>query len=1353
MLKHATDEERRDREGIAERYPLTHMQEGMLFHSLYARQSGVDVQQLVCALDERLDVAAFEQAWRRVVERYAVLRTTFRWHNQDEPSQEVHRQVAIPLERHDWRGLSVQERQARLTQYLLKERRRGFDIDQAPLMRLSLFELDGDACQFVWTFHHALLDTRSLRVVLEEVFAFYDVLRVGGDLSLEPARPFRDYVEWLQAQQKRASSEQFWRQDLSGFTSPTPLVGAGLPVNANVAANHAEQEVQISRELNEALRALARRRGLSLETLALGVWSLMLGRYSGESDVVCGVTRAHRPSTLDGAETMVGLLINTLPARVRVPPPISAHAWLKELEAQQTALEEHAHAPLVQIQKWSDVPAGVPLFESLVILEERSLNSVSIPNGDAHRRLDLQLIEQTNYPLTLTAHVEPEFRLKVSYDTSRFAPATIARLLGHLRTLLEGIAADDEQRLSTLPMLTKPERRQLLREWNNTARPTPKDVCLHQLLEAQAARVPDRVAVRFEGEQLTYRELNERANRVAHRLRALGVGTETRVGLLMERSPDTFAALFGILKAGGAYVPLDPMHPPERLAFMLEDAQAHVLLTETHLLENLPAHATQGVVCLDKGWQASASESAENLTGAATDEATSDNLAYVIYTSGSTGKPKGVQIPHRTVVNLLHSMREQPAMNEGDALLAITTFSFDMAVPDIYLPLMMGARIELVSRETAADARRLLVKLKESGATVLQATPSTWRMLVEAGWQGDSRLKALCGAEAFPRDLADQLLARAGAVWNLYGPTETTVWSTVYRVEAGATATASVPVGRPIANTQIYLLDAQMQPVPVGTAGELYIGGDGLARGYLNRPDLTAERFVPNPFADTHGARLYRTGDAARYLPDGQIEYINRLDNQVKVRGFRIELGEIEARLRQHASVREAVAVVRDDIQTGGKTLVAYVVSQAGAEASAGELREFLKSTLPEYMLPAFFVPLDALPLTANGKVNRRALPAPKDARGASEKTFVAPRDALEIQLAKIWEGVLDVRPVGITDNFFESGGDSLLAVRLFIRVEEAFGKNLPLATLIQTPTIEGLADVLRGENRTPSWSSLVPIQPVGTKPPFFCVHGVGGNVLNYRALAKHLGAEQPFYGLQSQGLDGQQPPLTRIEDMAALYLKEVRRLQPVGPYYLGGASFGGIVAFEMALQLHAQGERAALVALFDTSPAGHTKLAPSTAPHTLLSEGLTHKLRVHLSVLLRDPDRLTYLRKRVRRVGRRMIYRTWQIVYQIFQKFSRPLPQTLQNIQQANYKALRDYMPRIYPGSVTLFYALKEPEEFTRDKQQGWSVLAQGGVLTYDVPGDHLSMVEEPHVRSLAEKLKTHIKDCTTPSDNSQHK
>jgi thioesterase domain-containing protein/acyl carrier protein len=660
-----------------------------------------------------------------------------------------------------------------------------------------------------------------------------------------------------------------------------------------------------------------------------------------------------------------------------------------------------------------------------------------------------------------------------------------------------------------------------------------------------------------------------------------------------------------------------------------------------------------------------------------------------------------------------------------------------MAVPDIYLPLLVGARIELVSREIAADARGLLKTLDESGATVLQATPSTWRMLIEAGWKGNGQLKALCGAESFPRDLADQLLALSGSLWNLYGPTETTVWSTAYKVGAGEEG--SVPVGRPIANTQIYLLDAQLQPVPVGVAGEVHIGGAGLARGYLNRPELTAERFIPDPFSDAPGARLYKTGDAARYLPDGQIEYINRLDNQVKVRGFRIELGEIEARLRQHEGVSEAVVIVRDDLP-GGKTLVAYVVSQREAKPEVGELREFVKGTLPEYMLPAFFVFMDALPLTPNGKVNRRALPAPSHASSESERTLVPPRDALERQLAKIWEGVLEVQSAGIKDNFFESGGDSLLAVRLFLRVEEAFGKNLPLATLIQTPTIEGLANVLRGEGAIPSWSPLVPIQPDGSNPPFFCVHGVGGNVLNYRALAKYLGADQPFYGLQSQGLNGEQPPLTRIEEMAALYLKEVRRLQPKGPYYLGGASFGGIVAFEMAQQLHAEGERTALIALFDTTPFGSTNLLPDTVKATR-SNGLAHKLKVHLNVILRDPDRITYLRKRIRRVRRRMLYRSWQLVYQLFQKFRRPLPQTLQNVQQANYKALRDYAPqRAYPGSVTLFYALKEPEEFTRDKQQGWKALAQGGVITHEVPGDHLTMVEEPHVRSLAEKLATSI-------------
>ncbi len=1158
-------------------YPLTPTQKGMLFHRLLDEHSGVDVQQLV------LTDAVYtnRDTWLQLIARHPVLRTSFRWEGLDEPTQEVAADVELP-----WR-----ESQQDLESFLRDDRARGFALNEPPLMRFTWLAREQ---KLVWTFHHALLDSTSVALLLD---------------GSADARPFREFVEW---ERRGQSSESFWREALRGFTAPTPL-----PWSRPTSSGFGEIDIDVAGSESEVIAA----------------WAELLSRYSGESDVIFGIAKSRRPP---GFERTVGMFLNTIPYR--------------PLTMSLDALREHEHT----------APVRGSLFDSIVVFE------------------DLRLIERTSYPLALTVYRDS---MRLAYDRSRVDDDAAQRIATHLVQLLT-----TGELLAGIPA-----------GWNDTARDYDLTGSVQALFEAQVAKTPDRIAING----LTYRELDERANAIASRLQELGVGPDTLVGILMERSTDLVAALLGILKAGGAYVPLDPTYPVERLAYMLEDSAAPVLVTQTSLAGLIPTNAA--ILCVDNLGRASARP------GRAEARPGSENLAYVIYTSGSTGKPKGVQLPHRVVVNFLHTMRERPGLTPDDVLLAVTTLSFDIAGLELWLPLTTGARIELVTREVAADGRLLIDALVQSRATIMQATPATWRMLLEAGWKGDPKLKILCGGEAMSRDLAERLLPLCGSLWNMYGPTETTIWSTVEHVQDTRDAGASIPIGRPIANTTIHLLDSQMRPVPIGVAGELHIGGAGLARGYLNRPELTAERFIT-----WNGQRLYKTGDAARYLPDGRVEYLNRLDNQVKLRGYRIELGEIEAALRKHPAIADAVV-------TAGSALNAYFISETKPIAS--ELREHLKKSLPEYMVPSFFMQLDAFPLTPNGKVDRRALPLPDRTR--DEHEFVPPRDELETRLAKLWSEVLGVSRVGVTDNFFEVGGDSLLALRLFLKMETEFGRQLPLATLIQASTIEALAATLRQETSS-ALATLVTLQASGSKPPFFCVHGVGGNVIGYQPLAKHLGSDQPFHALQARGLDGQQEPLTRIEEMAALYVDEIRKVQPEGPYHLGGLSFGGIVAFEMAQQLTRAGQEVALVALFDTAPVGFPQDAAT-------------RMRTHMDVLVHGPDRWLYLFKRIRRVWRKVVYRSWQTAFAVFDRFKRPLPRALRDVQQANYLALRLYRPRVYDGSVVFFYAEREPAGFTREKRHGWSVLAND-VFSEEVPGDHLTMLEEPHVRGLAAKLARYI-------------
>jgi amino acid adenylation domain-containing protein len=924
------------------------------------------------------------------------------------------------------------------------------------------------------------------------------------------------------------------------------------------------------------------------------------------------------------------------------------------------------------------------------------------------------------------------------YNADLFRPDTIERMSAHFLRLLEGIVACPGQRLADLPLLTTEEQIQQLVEWNNTQNSNAQDKCLHQLFEAQAEKTPESLAAIFRGEQLTYRDLNRRANQLAHCLQKLGIGPEVPVGIYLERSLEMVVGLLGVLKAGGAYIPLDPSSPRERLAFMLEDAQVPLLLAQQRLLEQLPAHAAR-VLCLDADGEIIAREGTENPA----DEMTTENLAYVIYTSGSTGKPKGVQVSHRAVSNLLNSMRLRPGLTEQDTVLAVTSLSFDIAALELFLPITIGARLVITTHDVAGSGTQLSEVLAGSGVTVLQATPATWRLLVEAGWQGNSHLKILCGGEALAPELAAQLVTKGSSLWNLYGPTETTIWSAVSRVESTEGRTA---IGQPIDNTQFYILDSYLRPVPVGVAGELYIGGTGLARGYLNRPELTAEKFVPDPFTQEPGARLYKTGDLVRYRPDGNVEFLSRLDHQVKIRGFRIEPGEIETTLGQHPAVRQSVVVAQEDPQ-GEKRLVAYVVSRQEPNPDVAELRSYLMKNLPEYMLPSAFVFLAALPLTPNGKVDRRSLPAPDPLRHGRERLVTAPRTPLEHQLTKIWEKVLGARDIGVKDNFFELGGHSLLAVRLFARIERAFGKHLALATLFRAPTIEEQANLLSQEQCSESSSSLVAIQPGGSKPPFFCVHGHDGQVLFYRELAQHLGTDQPFYGLQAVWPSDAQTQPNRVEDMAAHYLREVHKVQPEGPYLLGGFCFGGRVAFEMAQQLRAEGQPVALLALFDAYAPGCYRALPDTRtiPSKVYDVFLRFLQRAERYLddlkLLGPKHRLPYILERAKNIRRlvnlRMRRRRENIASKAHLAISLHVPCAAPGQRMTDLNKLCEYVPKVYPGKVTLFRARKRYAGQNSDPEMGWSGLAAGGLEIHEIPGYYQTIIREPRVHLLAQEVK----------------
>jgi amino acid adenylation domain-containing protein len=953
-------------------------------------------------------------------------------------------------------------------------------------------------------------------------------------LHLKRSRPYQDYIAWLQ-QQDLSQAEAFWRVALKGFTAPTPFgVNKALGSLSSEGETYSEQQIKLSVAVTAALQSFAREHQLTLNTLVQGAWALLLSHYSRQEDVVFGATISGRPADLAGVEFMVGLFINTLPIRVQVSPEAFILEWLKQLQAQQVEVRQYEYSSLVQVQGWSDVPRGLALFESIVVFENYPIDAALQKQGDTLEIHNFRAVERTNYPLTLVGEPGLELGLQLNYDCRRFGGATISRMLRHLQTLLKGMVANPGQRLKNLPLLTQPERLQLLVEWNDTQVDYPKDLCIHQLFEAQVERTPDAVAVVFEDEQLTYGELNRRANQVAHHLRSLDVGPDCLVGICVERSLKMIVGFLGILKAGGAYVPLDPSYPQERLAFMLKDAQVSVLLTQQQLVKKLPEHQAR-LVCLDTEWEAIARLSKEKPVS----EVTPDHLAYVIYTSGSTGKPKGVCIPHRAVNRLVLNTK-YVKLELSDRVAQASNCSFDAATFEIWGALVHGSRLVGVTKDVALSPKDFAAQVREQGISVLFLTTALFNQLAkEVPSAFNSVRHLLFGGEAAEPRLVKRVLENSPPerLLHVYGPIESTTFASWHLVQEVPEGVTTIPIGRPLSNTQIYLLDNQMHPVPVGVPGELYIGGDGLARGYLNRPELTAERFIVNPFSNEPEAHLYKTGDLGRYLPDGNIEFLGRQDDQVKIRGFRIEPGEIEVVLAQHPAVQEIVVIAREDVP-GNKRLVAYLVVNQTSAPTVSQLHQFLKQKLPEYMIPSAIVNLEALPLTPNGKVDRRALLATDTARPELQSAFVAPRDTLELQLTHIWEDVLNVRPISVTDNFFNLGGHSLLAVRLIALLQQQFGQNLPLATLLQAPTIEHLATTLRQPKDETQWAPLVKIQPRGSKRPFFCVPGAGGNVIYFYHLARHLGSDQPFYGLQPRDLDGEHMPHTQVEDMAAYYIE-----------------------------------------------------------------------------------------------------------------------------------------------------------------------------------------------------------------------
>jgi len=1304
-----------------------------------------------------LNVTALSQSLSEIVRRHEVLRTTFP-SVEGQPKQVISLHTPLTLPVIDLRELPPDQGLSEAQRLATEEAQQFFDLATGPLFRVKLLRLEEAEHMLLVTMHHIVYDGWSYDIFLRELAALYDAFSSGKPSPL-PKLPiqYADFAhwqrEWLQGEVLE-SQRDYWKQQLNG-SLPILQLPTDYPRPPVQTYQGGYQSLELPKNLTQALKDLSQQERVTLFMTLLAAFQTLLYRYTGQEDIIVGTPIAGRNQV--EAESLIGFFVNTLALRTY----LSGNPRFQELlnRVREVALGAYAHQDLPfeklveELQHERD-RSRTPLFQVMFVLQNTPTSALELP-GLTVNSLDLDS-GTAKFDLTLfIMETAQGLRASLEYNTDLFNAATITRMLGNFQTLLEGIVANPQQHLSDLPLLTAAEQHQLLVQWNNTQTVYPNNTCIHQLFEAQAEQTPNAVAAVFGSEQLTYRELNHRANQLAHHLQKLGVGPETCVGICVERSLDILVGLLGILKAGAAYLPLDPAYPQERLTFMLEDAQVPVLLTQQPQVEKLPLHRAK-VVCLDTDWDAINRESQENPISSVM----ADNLAYVMYTSGSTGRPKGVSVIHRGVVRLVKGAN-YANLAAAEVFLQLAPISFDASTLEIWGSLLNGARLVIFPPHTPS-LEELGQVIQQYQITTLWLTVGLFHLIVDERLEDLKPLRQLlAGGDVLSVPHVQKFLQKIGdcKLINGYGPTENTTFTCCYSITEPDQLGNSVPIGRPITNTQVYVLDSHLQPVPIGVPGELYIGGAGLARGYLNRPDLTEEKFLQNPFSDEPGTRFYKTNDLARYLTNGNIEFLGRIDNQVKIRGFRIELGEIEAVLAQHPTVKEAVVTARTDI-SGNKSLVTYIVSHQEQASTIDELRRFLKQKLPDYMVPGAFVLLEALPLTPNGKVDRRALPAPDQIRKESEETFVAPRNELELQLTQIWEKVLGVHSISVKDNFFDLGGHSMLAARLFAQIEKKMGRNLPLAKLFQTPTIEELASIfsqegyssehkkstitlesatnLLNQSGSPSpSSSLIAIQPKGSKPPLFCIHVLGRGLKFYRPLAHHLGSEQPLYGLAAQIMDKKYAPPNRVEDLAAHYLKEMRILQPEGPYFLAGVSFGGSVAFEMAQQLVAQGQKVALLALLDTYNLKAVNQRPSG-----------ERFSAHWNNFL-ELGPIYVLNKAMEKVKgkvQKFNHSLKVIGCKFYLGIGRPLPNNLQDFtfqkenNKENNQASRNYVPQVYPGRVTLFRSRDQiiNVKFYRDPQLGWGELAAGGLECHEVPGTHLGMLQEPHVQVLAEKLGT---------------
>jgi amino acid adenylation domain-containing protein len=1269
--------------GPGESTPLAPHQQQVWLHAQMAPELPLYNEPVFIRYRGRLDRDAFVRAFGEILRRHEIWRTGFAAVD-GEIVQAVHDRYSFEIPFIDLRSLAAENREEEMTRIAARDVRRPFDLSVGPLLRAKLFCLDEEDYRLHLAIHHIIMDGVTLNgILLPELVGIYEAFAQGRPSPLpEPSHQYGDYAVWhkrLLSNDSLAAQREFWKQELAGEL-PVLELQLGRPRPSLPSYRGSQEKFPIPAALTASVKDLSNAEGVTTFMLLLAAFHALLFRYTGQGDIISGsVTDGRSRSEFAG---VMGYFLSTIALRTRPSDEMTFREFLASVKSTVLGALANADLPFDQVAREMQTKRDSsrhPVFQVAFSMRPPAMHTGS--------RWDLTQLDVENGTAKFDLHLSVDerpggFEGCFLYSTDLFDAATVRRIAGHWCTLLQAALKNPDARLGDLPLLTKAEQSEFAANRNRARQAIPYQP-VHQMFEAQAARRPRAFAVECDGVRLTYRELNQEANRLARRLREEGAGPDAVVAVRLHRSCDLVVALLAVLKAGASYLPIDPTFPAERQQLLLDEARPLLLLT-CRTLEG-PSHGR--VVYCDEG-----SGSAQNLDALVRP----DNLAYVLYTSGSTGKPKGVEIPHGALSNFLHAWQPLLKLGPGSRVQAQASLSFDFSVMEIFLALASGSRVVMLTRDEVRDPALVIERARETKCNVMMGTPATWRALIEAGWTGGPRLKLVSGGEVLSRQLADALLARCGKLWNIYGPTETTICSTMIQVTSGEEA---VPIGKPLSNTDLYVLDRNRQMAPAGCPGELYIGGAGVARGYRNRPDLTKERFVTIP----GGQRVYRSGDLARWTSDGTLEYLGRADDQVKIRGFRIEPGEIEAALNSHPAVRASAVKAWPDA-SGNLSLAAYVVSQG-----EHDWREFLRKTLPDYMVPSRFVRLAALPLTISGKIDRGALPEPGES--APREEFRGPSDDVERRLVRIWESLLGIRGVGVRESFFDLGGHSLLAAKLTNRIEKEFGRRLSLAMILQASTVEDLATVLRGSEDSLG-PRIVQIRAAGTRPPLFWIHAGP----SYRRLAHHLEKGRPFLGVTldpaEQAALSERPEL---QEIAAHMARKIRETQPEGPYYLGGFCASGTVAYETAVQLQEAGQSIAAVLMLES--VNYSSFFRIPALEVWKSKATYHASRLRTS---RGSARWIYFAKRVRGILERP-------------RGTKPTT----SYDAKLFPAVFRYKPRPFQGRITLFQAELRPTVF--DLARNWADAPVQKIEVHSVSGDlheHESTYQGENAAGLAKVI-----------------